>query len=148
MTNEVEVLMTAQDALRKIGKLRRINTDNGAMPAESETASRLQKTLMKRYAIKAHDIPDASPTTVSRLSWIYWQELLEEFSLSLNHFGHRGSAEVGNNSKVYIRLDKSQWWSEERCRGGWKTTARGSSVESLRKYLKEHAPKSYSLLRR
>lgn len=140
--------MTAEDAMRKIGLLRKINTDNGAVAAEAETARRLQKALMGRYAIKAREIPAASPTTVSRLTWIYWQELLNEFGLRLDQFGHRGSAAVGNNSKVYIRLDENRWWIEESCPGGRQTTARNWGVESLRKYLKEHAPRSYTFFGR
>ncbi len=29
---------------------------------------------MERYAIKAQDMPDPGPTSVSRLDWGYWQE--------------------------------------------------------------------------
>ena len=139
--------MTAEDALRKIALLRKVNTDNGAVAAEAETARRLQKALMERYAIKGYDIRDAPPTTVSNLTWIYWQELLEEFGLCLNHFGHRGSVAVGN-SKLYIRLETNQWWIEEKFPGGWQTTTRNRGLEPLRKYLKEHAPRSYSFFRR
>ena len=140
--------MTAEDALRKVALLRKISTDNGAVAAEVETARRLQQALMKRYAIKAQDIRAASGTTVFRLTWIYWQDLLKEFGLRLDQFGNRGSVAVGNNSKLYIRLDKNQWWIEERSPGGWQTTARNWGVESLRKYLKEHAPRSYTFFGR
>jgi hypothetical protein len=140
--------MTVEDALRKIELLRRISTDKGAVPAERETAYRLQKVLMERYAIKARDVPEAAPTTASRLSWSYWQELLDEFDLRLDRLGNRGSVTVGSNLKVYIRLDKSDWWVDQKSPGGWKTTMRDRGIESLRKYLKEHAPKSYSFLRR
>ena len=140
--------MTVEDALRKIELLRRISTDKGAVPAERETAHRLQRVLMERYAIKARDIPDASPPPSSRLSWSYWQELLEDFDLRLDRLGNRGSVTVGSKSKVYIRLDKSEWWADERSAGGWQTTVRDQGTESLRKYLREHAPKSYSFLRR
>ena len=86
--------MKAEDARRKIALLRKVNTGNGAVPAEAETA-------------------------------------------------------VGNNSKVYIRLDENRWWVEENCPGGrQQTTARNLGVESLRKYLKEHAPRSYSFFAR
>ena len=140
--------MTVEDALRKIALLRKISTDNGAVAAEVETAYRLQKALMKRYAIKPQDIPDGAPAAaVSHLSWTYWQEVLEQFGLSLTRLGNRGSAAVGN-SKLYIKLDKNQWWVEERSPGGWQTTARDRGMESLRKYLYEHAPRSYSFLRR
>lgn len=104
---------------------------------------------MQRYAIKAQDVPDVAPTKpVFRLNWSYWQEFLEEFGLQLGRLGNRGSASVGNNSKVYIRLDKSQWWVEVRSPGGWQTTVRDQGIESLRKYLNEHAPRSYSFFRR
>jgi len=140
--------MTAEDALRKVALLRRISTDNGAVAAEVENARRLQQALMKRYAIKAQDIRTASTTTVFRLTWVYWQELLNEFGLRLDQFGNRGSAAVGSSVKIYIRLDKNQWWIEEKSAGGWQTTARNLGVESLRKYLKERAPRSYTFFRR
>ncbi len=133
--------MKTEDALRMIA-LRRKNTDNEAAAPEAETAAaaHLQEALMERYAITAQNI--FSRTTVSRLTWTYWQELLKEFGLRLDQFGQRGMAAAGNNSKVHIRLDKNQWWIEERFPGGWQTTARNWGVESLRKYLNEHAPRS------
>ena len=140
--------MTVEDALRKIALLRRISTDNGAVAAEAETAHRLQKALMERYAITTQDIRDASPKTVFRLNWGYWQDLLDEFGLRLNRFRGRGSVKVGTNRIAYIKLVANQWWVEERSPGGWHTTVRDRGVESLREYLKEHAPKSYSFLRR
>ncbi len=141
--------MKVEDALRKIALLRRISTDNGAVAAEAENAHRLQKVLMERYAINAADIPDPSPTTtVFRLNWNYWNALLEEFGLRLNHFGGRGSAEITKNVVAYILLGTSQWWIKEKFPGGWQTTIRGHGVESLRKYLSVHAPRSYSFFRR
>src|SRR5208337_2336625 len=105
--------MTAEDALRKVALLRRINTDNGAMAAEAETARRLQAALMERFAIEGKDVQAASPATVSRLTWTYWDQLLEDFGLRLDQFGNRGSAAIGNKSRVYIRLDENRWWVEE-----------------------------------
>ncbi len=140
--------MTAEDARRKIALLRKISTSNGAVAAEAENARRLQKALMARYAIKGYDVPPASPKTVPQLTWIYWEELLEEFGLRLDQFGHRGSAMVGNNRKLYIRLDKNQWWIEETLAGRRQTTARNWGVASLRKYLKEHAPRTYTFFGR
>ena len=140
--------MKVEDALRKIALLRKISSDKGAMAAERETAHRLQKVLMERYAIHQREIPDAAPTTASRLSWSYWQELLEEFGLRLDRLGNRGSAMVGSNRKVYIRLDQSQWWTEEKSPSGWQTKVREQGLESLRKYLSEHAPKNYSFFKR
>ena len=140
--------MTVEDALRKIELLRRISSDKGALPAERETAYRLQKVLMERHAIKVQDVPEAPQATAFRLNWSYWQELLEEFGLQLNRLGNRGSAEMGKTSKVYIRLDKSEWWVEERSPSGRQTKVRDQGIESLRAYLKIHAPRNYSFLRR
>lgn len=139
--------MTVEDARRKIALLRRISTDNGAVAAEVENAHRLEKALMERYAISAQDVRDAQPRTVFRLNWSYWQELLEEFGLSLARFGNRGSAMVGT-SRVRIRLEKNEWWVEERSPGGWQTKVRDRGIESLRKYLHVHAPRSYTFSKR
>jgi hypothetical protein len=139
--------MTIEDALRKIALLRRISTDKGALAAERETAYRLQKALMARYAIKNGDVPEGPTATTARLNWSYWEELFGEFDLRLVHFGNRGSAKVGNTI-AYIKLATSQWWIEEPTSGGMQTTIRGRGIDSLRKYLKEHAPRNYSFLRR
>ena len=82
------------------------------------------------------------------MNWGYWQELLDEFGLRLNRFGNRGSVEVGTNSVVYITLNTNQWQVEERCPGGRQTKVRDRGIDSLRTYLKEHAPRSYTFLRR
>ena len=140
--------MTLEDAIRKITLLRRISTDKGALQAERETAHRLQKLLMERYAISAKNIPETPPSTVARLNWGYWQELFDEFGLQLKHFGGRGSAEVGNDKIAYIRLEANRWWIDEKSGSGWQTKIRDLGIESLRTYLKEHAPKSYSFFRR
>jgi hypothetical protein len=149
-TNRREIVaMTVEDALRKIELLRRLSTDKGAVPAEREAAYRLQKVLMERYAIKRQEVPEGAKTNAFRLNWTYWQELFDDFDLRLNHFGNRGSAEVGRNSMVYITLGDSQWRVDDRTKaGGWQTTVRDKGIDSLRAYLKEHAPKSYSFARR
>lgn len=139
--------MTVEDARRKIALLRKVSIDKGAEPAERETASRLQKALMDRFAISDQQIPDAPPTAIFRLNWGYWEELADEFGLRLNHFGSRGSVQVGSNSVVYITLNTGQWRVEERCAGGRQTKVRDRGIDSLRAYFKEHAPRSYSFLR-
>ncbi len=140
--------MTAEEALRKVVLLRKVSTNNGAAAAEVENARRLQQALMKRYAIKARDVRTASATTVFRMTWVCWEQLLKEFRLRLDRFGNRGSATIRDDTKIYIRLDRNQWWIEERLPGGWQPTARSLGVESLRKYLSERAPRSYMLFRR
>ena len=139
--------MRAEEALRKIGLLRRVKTENGALAPEADNAARLVKALMERYAIKAEDIPAASQRSAFRMTWIYWQELLHQFGMQLRHFGHRGNATIGSDTIVYINLRTSQWWIEQQSSGGWQTGARDWGVESLRTYLDEHA-RSYSFFRR
>jgi hypothetical protein len=139
--------MKAEEALRKIGLLRRVKTKNGALAAEADNAARLVKALMERYAIKADDIPGDSQTPVFRMTWIYWQDLLHQFGLQLRHFGHRGNAAIGDDKIVYINLRTSQWWIEQKSGGGWQTSVRDWGVESLRTYFDEHA-RSCSFLRR
>lgn len=140
--------MTVEDARRKIALLRNLSGDKGAQPAERETASRLQKALMERFAITDQPIPAAPPNSIFRLNWGYWQELVDEFGLRLNRFGNRGSVEVGSNTVVYVSLNTSQWRVEERRAGGRQTKVRDRGIDSLRAYLREHAPRSYSFLRR
>jgi hypothetical protein len=137
----------AEEALRKIGLLRRVKTENGALAAEADNAARLVKALMERYAIKADDIPAASPTPAFRMTWIYWRHLLHQFGLQLRYFGHRGNATIGHDKIVYINLRTSQWWIEQKSSGGWQTSVRDWGVESLRTYLDEHA-RGYSFFRR
>jgi hypothetical protein len=142
--------LKVEDALRKIELLRKISNDKGALAAEAETAHRLEKILMERFGIKPRDVPDPTreKTIPFRLNWTYWQELLDEFDLRLSRFGGRGSVEVGLNIIVYIRLAANEWWVEERSMREWQATVRGRGVDSLREYLKEHAPKSYSFAAR
>lgn len=140
--------MRAEDALRKIGLLRRVKTENGAAVPEADNAARLAKALMERYAIEPEDVPGASSPSASRLTWTYWRALLNEFGLHLHSFGHRGNAAVGTDKIVYIKLRTGQWWVEEHSPGGWQAGVRDWGVETLRKYLNMHAPRSYSLFRR
>jgi hypothetical protein len=105
--------MRAEDALRKIGLLRKVKLENGALEAEAENAARLAKALMERYAITSEDVLDAAPRPAFRMTWVYWQELLHEFGLQLRHFGHRGNAAIGADRIVYINLRTSQWSVEQ-----------------------------------
>ena len=139
--------MNAEDALRKIALLRQIKTANGALDAEVDTAERLVKALMARYAINLEDVPSASSAPVFRMTWVYWQNLADQFGLSLHHFGHRGNARIGRDRILYVNLRASQWWVEQQSAGGWKTIARDWGLESLRRYL-DQSLRGYSLMRR
>jgi hypothetical protein len=138
--------MSVDDALRKIRLLRQIRTENGASAAEADIAARKVKALMERYTIKA-DKSRAPQAPAPQLTWVYWQELFNEFGVQFSHFGYRGSATLGPGRIVYIQLNTGRWWVKQRSAGSARTSARDRGVGSLRNYLKEHAARSYSLQR-
>jgi hypothetical protein len=136
--------MRVEDALRKIRLLRRLIPANGASEAEAETATRLAQTLMERYCIKIDDVrPIATPSP--QMTWVYWEHLLAEFGMSLESFGRRASVRLANGALIVIRLAANQWHVQHPSSDGWKIMARDFGVESLRVYLAEHGPRSYSL---
>jgi len=138
--------MRFEDALRKIRLLRRFVPDNGASEAEAETAGRLVHALMERYSIGKEDLrPVASPS--SRMTWVYWEQLLAEFGISLNRFGGRASASLGNGALIVIRLTANQWHLQQSSANGWEIIGRDFGVESLRAYLAKYGRRVYSLAR-
>jgi hypothetical protein len=138
--------MRFEDALRKIRHLRRLVPENGASEAEADTAERLVRNLMERYSIGREDLrPVASPP--SRMTWVYWEQLLAEFGISLNRFGGRGSASLGEDALILIRLTANQWHLQQTSSNGWEIIVRDFGVESLRAYLAKYGPRLYSLAR-
>jgi hypothetical protein len=135
--------MRFEDALRKIRQLRRFVPENGASEAEAETAARLVRSLMERYSIGREDLrPVASPS--SRMTWVYWEQLLAEFGISLNRFGGRGSASLGTDALILIRLTANQWHLKQSSPNGWEIIVRDFGVESLRAYLAKYGRRVYS----
>ena len=136
--------MRIEDALRKIRLLRRLVPENGASEAEAETASRLVRTLMERDSIGREDLrPVATPS--SRMTWVYWEQLLAEFGINLNRFGGRASASLGSDARIQIRLAAGQWQIQQTSPTGWKIVVRDFGLESLRAYLARYGPRTYSL---
>jgi hypothetical protein len=136
--------MRFEDALRKIRLLCRLVPENGASEAEAETAAHLVHTLMERYSIGREDLrPDANPS--SPMTWVYWEQLLAEFGISLNRFGGRASASLGTDALILIRLAAGQWHIRQKSPTGWKIMVRDFGVESLRVYLAKYGPRTYSL---
>jgi hypothetical protein len=136
--------MKVEDALRKIRLLRRLVPENGASEFEAETATRLVQALMERYSIGKEDLQSvASPR--NRMTWVYWEHLLAEFGLALDRFGGRACASLGNGALIVIRLAAGRWHVQHTSPEGWKITVRDYGLESLRAYLFEHGPRSYSL---
>jgi sarcosine oxidase gamma subunit len=137
--------MRVEDALRKIHLLRRINPENGAFDSEAETATRLAQALMERYSIGKEDVQPVS-TPRSRMTWVYWEQLLAEFGIALDRFGDRASASLGNGALIVIRLATGRWHVQQASPGGWKIAVQDSGLESLRAYLAKRGPRSYSLV--
>jgi hypothetical protein len=136
--------MKIEDALRKIRLLRRFVPENGACEAEAETAARLVRNLMERYSIGIEDSrPVASPS--SRMTWVYWEQLLAEFGISLNRFGGRANALLEGGTLIIIRLSTGQWQIQQTSPTGWKIMTRDFGLESLRAYLAQYGPRAYSM---
>jgi Protein of unknown function (DUF2786) len=140
--------MRAADILRKIRLLSMVKTENGASAAEADNAQRLARTLMDRYSIKTvEERPAAAQQRpAAKLTWVYWQELFNEFCLQFGYLGYRGSATIGHDRTVYIKLNTGQWSVEKRSKdGGTQIVARDIGLETMRKYLSAHA-RTYSFL--
>jgi hypothetical protein len=135
----------AADILRKIRLLSEVNTKNGASAAEADNAQRLARALMDRYSIKAEEERPVSQRPAAKLTWVYWQELFNEFWLEFSYLGYRGSATIGHDRTVYIKLNTGQWSVEKRSNGGTQIVARDVGLETMRKYLSAHA-RTYSFL--
>jgi hypothetical protein len=137
--------MRAAEILRKIRLLSEVNTKNGASAAEADNAQRLARALMERYSITAvEERPVTQQRPAAKLTWVYWQELFNEFCLLFSYLGYRGSATIGHDRTVYIKLNTGQWSVEKRSKdGGTQIVARDIGLETMRKYLSAHA-RTYS----
>jgi hypothetical protein len=143
---EEGILMTVQDARRKIKLLRWVKPEYGAFQAEAENAERMKQLLMERYAIGEAETAEPARVSPAPLSWVYWEALLGEFGLKLRRFGGRGNATLGRDKIIYIKLHTGQWWIEQP--RGLETRARDRGVESLRAYLVKNAPRPYTIFQR
>jgi hypothetical protein len=136
--------MKFEDALRKIRLLRQVKPENGSSESESENAAALVRTLMERFAVKPDEMRPASGP-LFRLSWVYWDHLLAEFGLELEHFGKRGSARLSQDKKAVIRLDTGEWRIQRTTPNGTEELVKDTGVESFQSYLDKNAPRMFSL---
>src|SRR5258708_11449479 len=136
--------MRFEDVLRKIRLLRQVKPENGSSEAESETAAALVHALMERFAVKPEETrPTSGP--IFRMSWVYWDHLLAEFGLELEHFGKRGSARISKNRQALIRLDTGEWRIQCTTAVGTEEVVKDPGVESFQNYLNKNAPRMFSL---
>src|SRR5208283_1125482 len=138
--------LRAAEILRKIRLLSEVNTRNGASVAEADNAQRLARALMDRYSINmVEERPATQHRPAAKLTWVYWQELFNEFCLEFSYMGYRGSATIGHDRTVYVKLNTGRWSVEKRSKNGsgTQTVARDVGLDTLRKYLSAHA-RTYS----
>jgi hypothetical protein len=136
--------MKIEDALRKIRLLRLVYADNGASDAEAENASNLVRRLMDRFALRSEETREPNPSQF-RMSWVYWDQILCDFGLELHHFGKRGSAQIGGDKQVLIRLDIGEWRVQQTTPEGTDLLIKDIGVESFQTYLNKNAPRMHSL---
>jgi len=139
--------MRQEDALRKVRLLHDYSTDKGAFAAEAENAANLAKLLMERYGIAKEQARPPQEHTHERTTWIYWDNLFNQFGLEVRHFGRRGNALLGNGETAVIHLDKGEWHVQKPSPTGWMIVAKGQGTQSLGNYLARNVPRVYSMFR-
>jgi len=100
---------------------------------------------MQRYSIGTEEV-HAVQSQRNRMTWVYWENLLAEFGITLERFGGRGSASLGNGAAIIIRLADGRWHVQEMSAAGWKIAVRDFGLETLRSYLANQGPRAYSLV--
>ena len=138
--------MNHEAALRKAGLLRRVVSERGATPAEFETATRLAKKLADDLALPEDEIIRRThePNPNIRRSWVYWEQAASEFGLAMNHFGSRGNLRAGN-ALIVIDFDRSQWTVKRPSPMGYREVLCKTGLDSFREFLRQYAPRRYSL---
>ena len=132
--------MKLEDALRKIRLLRQVKAEHGASDAEAENASAIIRTLMERFAVKSEELRPSNEMPFRRMSWVYWDHLLEEHGLELRHFGKRGSVSIGQDTQALMRLDTGEWRVQRGHNGSTQVLAVGQGVETFQSFLSKNAP--------
>jgi hypothetical protein len=134
--------MDREAARRRLNALRNLTVDNGAFPAEVENARSLMRQLEQRYSI-VDEGPEKERKPVP--DWTYWNWMLGEFGLQGRRFLNSASANLDATRIVVVRLDSGEWQVQNKTQAGYQTVAKGHNPESLRGYLKNNAPRRYSM---
>jgi hypothetical protein len=136
--------MKIEDALRKIRLLRQVKAENGSSNSEAESAAQIIRSLMERYAVKSEEVRPANGS-MFRMSWVYWDHLVEEYGLELRRFGKRGSVSIDRDMQAVMRLDTGSWRVQRGNNGSTEVLAEGTGVETFQTYLSKNAPRMFSL---
>jgi len=102
------------------------------------------RTLMERFEVKTEETRPATGPFF-RMSWVYWDHLLAEFGLELEHFGKRSSARISKDRQALIRLDTGEWRIQCTTAVGIEEVVKDTGVESFQNYLNKNAPRMFSL---
>jgi len=133
--------MNREDTLRRLRALRKLSEDEGAFPAEVESAKNLIRLLQERY-----DISDCAPEEAPQLvpDWPYWNWILGEFGIEGRRFLKSASAILDPTRIIVMRLDTGEWQVQRKTRSGYHVIAQNYNPESLRAYLRQNAPRKYT----
>lgn len=132
--------MNREDALRRLRALRNLSEDEGAFPAEVESAKSLIRLLEERY-----DISNCAPKKEPLVpDWPYWNWILGEFGIEGRRFLKSASAILDPTRIIIIRLDTGEWQVQRKTRFGYQVIAQNYNPESLRAYLRQNAPRKYT----
>ena len=140
--------MTVEDALRKIALLRRVSADKGALAAERETAHRLQKVLMERYAIKAQEVPEGPPHDTLSLKLGLLAGTARRVRPEAEPLW-RSRQRRGRQQHDRLHQARHQpMVDREKTPRGWQTTVRDNGLDSLRSLSQRARAKDLLLLDR
>jgi hypothetical protein len=84
------------------------------------------------------------PNPNNRRSWVYWEQATSEFGIGMNHFGSHGNLRVGD-ALIVIDFDRSQWTVKKPSPMGYREVMCKTGLDSFREFLRQHAPRRYSL---
>jgi hypothetical protein len=137
--------MKIEDALRKIRLLRRIIPENGALVSRPKPRLAWSKPSWSDILFGKEDVHLVA-TPRSRMTWVYWEQMLADFGIALDRFGARASASPrqrfayhypprsGALARAAIVVRRLETYSPR----FW--------LECLRVYLAKYASQPYSLV--
>jgi len=133
--------MNREDALRRLKALRNLSEDNGAFPAEVESARNLIHQLEQRYGVNE---PVPEPELPPASDWPAWDWMLREFELVARRFLKSASVALDPTRTIIIRLDTGHWQVQLKTNSGARVVAENHNPESLRAYLNKNTPHKYT----
>jgi hypothetical protein len=119
--------MKIEDALRKIRLLRRIIPENGALVSRPKPRLAWSKPSWSDILFGKEDVHLVA-TPRSRMTWVYWEQMLADFGIALVALVRALAPRLGNDSLIIIRLAAGHWHVQQSSSAGWKITVRDSGL--------------------